>query len=420
MLWPLLVAAAISYALEASWPLIATLCVLLGWQIWQKWRLARWLTRGELLDPPFAGGLWEDYYTRLMHLFRAEQRTQNSLTSIINQARQWADSLDEGLLLLDTGYRLTYHNRVASELLGLLKADSGAVITNLLRHPQFSNYLEHGDFTEPLRLSSPVNSAILQYRITALQEEGLLLRVADVSRIARLESMRRDFVANVSHELKTPITVFKGSLELLLDQLPDDKPHLARLLHNMALQSDRMDALVHDLLLLSRLEGTPADPQDNVSLDALTHKLKNTFNTKAANLQQQLVWQITPGLKVSGNAGELTSAFTNLVDNALTHTPTKGRIIVSCRQDKNHICFTVQDNGPGIDPKHIPHLTERFYRVDASRNSGSGGTGLGLAIVKHVLQRHNGQLSIESIPGEGSRFRCHLPLPSLKTSHAQT
>src|SRR5699024_3091885 len=260
----------------------------------------------------------------------------------------------------------------ARQLLGLIEHDSGATLTNLLRHPRFSDYLENGDFEQPLRLPEPVSGAILQYRVTALEAEGLLLRVEDVSRVARLENMRRDFVANVSHELKTPITVFKGSLELLMEQMPEtDKPHLARLLDNMSLQSDRMDALVRGLLLLSRLEGTPANRQDTVSLDALLDELATTFNAQAAAHQQPVDCDVTAGLATIGHADELASAFSNLIDNALSHTPEGGHVSVHCHPDNDGIRFAVGDNGPGIEDKHLPYLTERFYRVDDSRSTAS-------------------------------------------------
>lgn len=412
MLWPLSLAAIVSFALSQWWPLFVVLTLQLSWQVWQKWRLAHWLNRGELLKPPHAGGLWEDYYTRLMHLFRHEQRAQQELAGILERIRKTADSLDEGVVLLAPDLSLLYYNRSACDLLGLVQMDKGEQLTNLVRNPELFQYIEERQFDEALIIPSAWRKITLSIKITPLAAEGFLLRVEDVTSIQTLESLRRDFVANVSHELKTPITVFKGSLELLLDP---DAPNLSqqkRLLEDMQQQSDRMESLVGDLLLLAKLEGHQSPEMTTISITDLCTKLQSTFAHKAAAKEQTLEWDIADSLVLNAVPDEIESAFSNLVDNAINYTPVGGCITVSCNTNLTELHFNVQDNGPGIDSVHIPHLTERFYRVDKSRgrSSGNGATGLGLAIVKHVLQRHKGQLVIHSQQGQGSRFRCELPL----------
>lgn len=409
MLWPLLLAAWLSWLLQRPEPLLITLALLLIWQVWQKWRLARWLARGKLLDPPHAGGLWEDYYTRLMHLFRAEQRAQQTLFAIIERARHCADSLDEGVLLLNRTGEMEYCNQAALGLLDLRGQDRGEVLVKLLRDPPLRLWLETGDFRQSLSLPSPVGNRTLSYRATALDNGDLLLRVEDVSRLHNLESLRRDFVANVSHELKTPLTVFKGYLELLQDYLATDAPPLVgEALTHMSTQSERMEALVRDLLLLSRLEATDARPYDKVSLTALLHSMQPTFAHQAERKQQQISWALDEALCLAGVADELESAFGNLLSNAIKYTPNGGSINVRAWQDAEGVHVAVSDSGPGIAAHHLPHLTERFYRTDNSRQSATGGTGLGLAIVKHVLQRHGATLTIDSTLGKGSCFTCHF------------
>lgn len=410
MLWPLLLSGVISYSIEQWWPLVVMLVVLLSWQVWQKWRLARWLARGELLQPPHAGGLWEEYYTRLMHLFRHEQRAQLELSDIIERVRKTADSLDEGVVLLATDYSLVYYNRAACDLLGLVQMDRGERLTNLVRHPELQQYLEDQSFHEALVIPSAWKKIMLSIKLTSLASEGYLVRVEDVTSIQKLENLRRDFVANVSHELKTPITVFKGSLELLLEYPSNNSPQYLQLLEHMQQQCERMESLVGDLLLLAKLEGHKSPQMTSISINALCGKLEQTFAKKAAVKQQRIEWDIAENLALKGVPDEIESAFSNLVDNAINYTPLNGVVKVSCHQSLTELIFTVKDNGSGIDEMHIPHLTERFYRVDKSRGRGNGATGLGLAIVKHVLNRHKGSLSIQSKLGEGSSFSCRFPI----------
>lgn len=416
--WPLLVAVSISYHYRSLWPLCLYLVAFLGWQIRQELRLARWLEQGDLLNPPHARGLWERYYTRLMHLFRTEQQTQEKLTNILNRIRHSADNFDEALLLLTPDYRLAYYNNAASSLLGLMQIDRGELLTNLLRHPKVHQYLKHEDFSEPLTIPAAWKKNILRLHITSLAQEGFLLRVADVTHIYNLEAIRSDFVANVSHELKTPITVFKGSLEILQDNADCLGEQYQSLLNNMQQQSERMESLVVSLLLLARLEGQKAPAKERFSLTGLCQKIHTTMQAKASKKQQDLQWEIEPELAFFGVSDEIESAFSNLIDNALHYSPAAGTIQVNCRVQGSQLIFSVQDNGPGIEPQHIPHLTERFYRVDKSRVRASGGTGLGLAIVKHVLQRHNGELKIVSQPGQGSLFSCVFDLPNEKIAAA--
>lgn len=410
MLWPLLIAAAISYSIGQWWPLVVVLTLQLSWQVWQKWRLAHWLNRGELLKPPHAGGLWEDYYTRLMHLFRHEQRAQQELSNILERIRKTADSLDEGVVLLSPDLSLIYYNRSACDLFGLVQMDRGEQLTNLVRNPELSQYIEEQKFEEALIIPSAWKKITLSIKMTSLAAEGFLLRVEDVTKIQKLESLRRDFVANVSHELKTPITVFKGSLELLLDHPSSEAPQYLQLLEHMQQQSERMESLVGDLLLLAKLEGHKSPTMSPISVNALCDKLQTTFAKKIAAKEQNIVWDIADELALKGVPDEIESAFSNLIDNAINYTPIGGTIKVSCSKSLTELNFTVQDNGPGIDEVHIPHLTERFYRVDKSRGRSNGATGLGLAIVKHVMHRHKGQLVITSKLGQGSRFSCNFPL----------
>ena len=234
--------------------------------------------------------------------------------------------------------------------------------------------------------------------------------VRDVTRLHQLEQMRKDFIANVSHELRTPLTVICGYLETLLDNVDDVNPRWKRPLSQMQQQGERMQTLLNDLLLLAKLEATdyPSDNQP-VPIDSLLRTIKNDAQALSGQRNQTITLDVEADVALKGSETELRSAFSNLVFNAVKYTQDGGHIRIRWWSDGSGAHLSVQDSGVGIDSKHLPRLTERFYRVDSSRNASTGGTGLGLAIVKHVLLRHRARLEISSVLGHGSTFTCHFP-----------
>jgi two-component system phosphate regulon sensor histidine kinase PhoR len=314
--------------------------------------------------------------------------------------------------MLDSQGNLEWWNRAAETLLGLkTPQDSGQSITNLLRDPRFIDYFERGSYLEPLELPSPINDRRrLQFHITRYGNREHLMLVRDVTRLFQLEQMRKDFVANVSHELRTPLTVIAGYLETLLDNVEDVNPRWLRALQQMQQQGGRMQNLLNDLLLLAKLEATdyPSDNQP-VAVDLLLLSIRGDAQALSGERMQRISLEADPHLRLKGSEAELRSAFSNLVFNAVKYSPKEGEIRIRWWGDEQGAHFSVQDNGPGIEARHLPRLTERFYRVDSSRASNTGGTGLGLAIVKHVLLRHRARLEIDSSLGKGSTFTCHFP-----------
>ena len=251
--------------------------------------------------------------------------------------------------------------------------------------------------------------------VTPFGNDERLITARDITHIEHLERMRKDFVANVSHELKTPLTVLIGYLETLIDYTDESDTRWLRIYHQMQSQAIRMQDLVHDLLILTRLETTEINTQEQpVNIKQLLEHV--TAEARSYSNGEHELRVSSVDIEITGNYDELRSAVGNLVFNAVKYTPSGGRIDVTGYRDKTSIRIDIIDNGPGIDQKHIPHLTERFYRVDASRKSDTGGTGLGLAITKHIIMRHNGQLLIESRVGYGSKFSCEFPLSLLNSS----
>jgi two-component system phosphate regulon sensor histidine kinase PhoR len=279
-----------------------------------------------------------------------------------------------------------------------------------VRAPEFKRFFESNNYAEHFNFVSPINSNIqLHCQITLLNYKDRLMMVRDVSRIRRLEQMRKDFFANVSHELRTPLTVIKGYLETLLDS-GDLKPSLQRALEQMSQQSMRMDALINDLLLLNRLEtDARTKSTENIPIDSLLKQIQHDALALSNDKQHTIELESDSNLKLIGSASELQSAFSNLIFNAVKYTPAHKKIVIRSWCDEQGAHVSVTDDGVGIEPQHIPRLTERFYRADSSHNSETGGTGLGLAIVKHVLMRHDAELEIQSHYGKGSTFTCHFP-----------
>jgi len=311
------------------------------------------------------------------------------------------------------------HNPSAARLFGIhYPRDAGTRLLNLLRDPDFVHYLQSGDYSELLEICSPLNRDIhISIQITPYGSLQKLLIGRDVTRLGRLEKMRRHFVANVSHELRTPLTVLGGFVETLNQMDKISTEDLKKYLQTMQEQSTRMRRLVDDLLTLSKLETAPPRTLDEtVDVTDLLSSLKEQAEILSGDQKHIISIETDRQLQLLGSRDELHSAFSNLINNAVRYTPAGGRIILNWGNAADGgATFSVRDTGVGVSSQHIPHLTERFYRVDTARSRASGGTGLGLSIVKHVLLRHDAKLEIESKLGSGSTFTCHFP-PS-RTRH---
>jgi len=374
--------------------------------------LHRWLAAKGLPAVPDGSGAWEEVFAGLARLVRRQTQIESRLSAALDRFRQAAAALPEGVIILDEADRIEWCNpRAAAHFALDSQGDRGQQLTYLLRNPQFVEYLETRNFSEPLvlRLTRNDTELVLSIQLVPYGASDKLLLSRDISRWERMETTRRDFVANVSHELRTPLTVLNGFLETLAD-LPKPDPELTRRsVTLMAEQTVRMNRLVEDLLTLSRLEGsnTPLR-EEEVDVPQLCQALLRDAVSLSAG-RHKLTLQLGSEDGLFGGNDELRSAFTNLISNAVRYTPKGGEIELSWSIRDGEPVFAVRDTGIGIEPQHIPRLTERFYRVDRSRSRATGGTGLGLAIVKHVLSRHQAHLSVTSELGRGSTFSAVFP-----------
>ena len=399
---------------EYAWALVAGLTGYLGWTLYQMRRLQKWLRSNQPDEPPpDSQGLWGEIFDNLYQLQRRDLRLRGQLQSVIDRVQGSTAALRDAVIMLDSDGNLEWWNPAAERLLGLKKPqDTGHPVTNLVRHPSFKEYFDKGRHDEPLEMSSPINDRLwLQVTITRYGNSEHLMVVRDITRLHQLEQMRKDFVANVSHELRTPLTVIAGYLETMLEHTDEMPPRWPRALNQMNQQAARMQHLIHDLLLLAKLEATSAlTKAQPVCIATLLQTIKSDAQALSGERNHTITLEADATLMLKGSDSELRSAFSNLVFNAVKYTPDNGEVHIRwwCNEHGAHLA--VQDSGIGIESKHLPRLTERFYRVDSSRASNTGGTGLGLAIVKHVLLRHQGRLDVNSTPGKGSIFTCHFPL----------
>lgn len=394
-------------------PLWILIIGLLGLVIWHYRQLARlnfWLWRDRKLTPPQGSGSWEGVFNGIYRLQGKNRRRVGQLAALLGRFRQGAEALPDAAVVLDSEHNILWCNKLAQLMLGFVwPQDNGQRIDNLIRHPDFSAYIKAGKYKEPLELASPVSERrLLEIRIMAYGDRQLLLIARDITRIRQLEGMRKEFVANVSHELKTPLTVLQGYLEMMQSMAEPDSMN-AKPLALMQQQTRRMQSMVEQLLVLSRIEdAADINLENTVNMSQLMEVLKEEAKALAQD-KYELSFHCEPGLDSHGNELQLRSACSNLISNAIRYTEPGGKITVQWRSVASGGLFSVADTGEGIAPQHISRLTERFYRVDSARSRQTGGSGLGLAIVKHALSHHHSELNISSELGKGSTFSFVIP-----------
>jgi two-component system phosphate regulon sensor histidine kinase PhoR len=382
------------------------------WTLWQQNRLFNWLKDPRSDNLPEANGLWGSIFDYLYGLKRQHRYEIKRMNNILSKVQTSTAALEDGVVMVNQQGILEWWNDAAGKLLEFRDQDQGQLITNLIRDPRFHKFFAKGKSRAGITLTSPKRAHIqLHFSMTVYGENERLLLVRDVSRLKQLEQMRQDFVANASHELRTPLTVLQGYLEAFLDHQEELPSNMLRPLQQMQTQTKRMSNLVSDLLLLTRLDSDEQSRSESrIGVESLINGILEDARQLSGEKNHHFSVSLEPGLDVIGEAKELRSALSNLIYNAVHYTPADGEIELKWWSDEKGAYFSVKDNGIGIEPRHIPRLTERFYRVDISRSTATGGTGLGLAIVKHVLQHHDATLDISSRSGEGSTFTCRFPL----------
>jgi len=390
---------------------------ILAWQFFNLFRLQRWLKLRAHEEPPDIGGVWGDVIAVINRIYRRKLFHKRRVTQQFREFRRLSAALPDGVVLLSENREIRWFNRKAAELLGLRrKVDVGLPIANLVRDPVFAAYLQRPGASQGVVIRVQSGEAWLALFVIPAGPQFLML-VRDVTREVRLEQMRKDFVANASHELRSPLTVISG----YLDELADDEQLGAEWrepVTDMRRQALRMREIVEDLIELSRLEASNDEaPMAPVDVPALLERLVREERSSAADTPR-FDLDIDYPCALRGSESELHSVASNLISNAVKYTPAGGTIHIRWGRVGGGVALVVRDTGIGIAAEHLPRLTERFYRVDRARARAKGGSGLGLSIVKHALQRHGGRLEIESREGRGSTFTAHFPGRRLLTRAA--
>ncbi|WP_413694377.1 phosphate regulon sensor histidine kinase PhoR [Psychromonas sp. KJ10-2] len=360
---------------------------------------------------PQGKSVWEHAYIGIHNMQQRNRKRRNRLANVISRFREGSEALPDAVVVFKSDGEIVWCNRLAQYQLGFKwPDDAGDKITNLIRHPDFVEYLRSEAYNEPLDLISPINiEKILEFRVMPYAKNQRLLIVRDVTSYRQMDETRRNFVANVSHELRTPLTVLQGYIEILEMSAQDNKMQL-KTINVLDQQTARMCSLVEQLMTLSKIEGAATlDFYESINIPALLTQIENEAVTLGRKKSQSVQFKVDPKLSVVGDEMQLRSAMANLVYNAINYTPEGGSIKVLWKKLPEGAYFCVMDTGDGIASEHILHLTERFYRVDASRSRDTGGSGLGLSIVKHALSHYDTQLQIESNVGEGSQFSFIIP-----------
>lgn len=395
--------------------LLAVLLIYLLRQLYFLVRLTRLIRRQHRLAPPFPMGLWGDVYRTVGRYQQRARKGRKRQIRFQRRFREAANSVPDALVVLNKSKCIEWANPAAATLMGVLwPAHEGQPLTAVFEQQGLAEYLDRGEYSRPLEVAPEHNqSLMLSLRVAPFGERKRqrLLVGRDITKIFHLNVIRRDFVANASHELRTPLTVIAGFVENLAGSGLTPEQH-RRPLALMERQTNRMRTIIEDLLTLSRLEmkdgstmPIPVDiPQEIELILADARALSGGDHGFELDVDEDLL--------LLGDPTDLRSAVSNLIFNAVRHTPPGSHVSIVWRDEPDGPMLQVSDDGPGIAPEHVPRITERFYRVDKARSRASGGTGLGLAIVKHVMHRHGAELSIASEPGRGTSFTCRYPAAS--------
>lgn len=391
------------------WGLLAATLVALVWQVRQLLSFDAALHSGDFNVFRFGEGIWQQIFSRFHYEHERGSGYKKQYRRLLREIRASTNAMPDGAIIIDADNEIVFCNRAAKSLAGIKRnKDRGQRIDNILRDPALGELLHNGDASKIVDIPSPIRDGVwLNIRIVPYGQNQRLLVLRDVSDRIRLYKMRRDFVANASHELRSPLTVISGYLDSLADD-PEMPPDWRVPVDQMLGQATRMNQIVSELIELSRLEASGrASIDEVVDIPRLLESAKNSV----ADLPDapKVTVEVHSDSNLYGNASEIQSLISNLLSNAIRHTPSEGSVNLVWRTDGKGGDLLVSDTGEGISEEHIPRLTERFFRVDRGRSRDDGGIGLGLAIVKHILGRHDAELTIVSEYGKGSDFRCHFP-----------
>jgi len=395
-------------------------------------RLEQTLASLDRIPEPEGHPLAEALSAATIRRLRHERQRQERLADRLAEIERVLRATPIAVIALDHMQRVVSANPAAERLLGFEeRAARGRLLQETVRQPGLNRFVtdalardQRSEGELHLESDAPLEVQVSCEPLHAeSQPAGVVVSLVDVTRMRRLESMRSEFAANVSHELRTPITNIKGYVETLLQVGIEDPATSQRFLEIIQRNTTRLSEIVEDILTLAFLE-EPETPhaleRDDVAVDELVARVVDELGSAAAAKSITITTECEAGVSVHVNRSLATQALANLVSNAIKYSPEGTAVVVKVRRESMGLAvFSVRDRGPGIAPKHLPRLFERFYRVDKARARTQGGTGLGLAIVKHIANIHGGRVEVTSQLGEGSDFRLLLPTEAPAAKAAQ-
>ena len=381
-------------------------CFLLLHMFW-IYKLSKWLNNPSLSNLPHGTGVWQHIFTKHYQILKENKKSKKNLVSTLDQFTQAAEALMDGVVALNESNEIIWSNRRSQVMLNLnSKKDTGQPINYIFRNTDLISYLEKGNYEESIKVNLEAsNTKTIEIKIVMFGEKQKVLIAKDISQAIKIESDRKEFISNVSHELKTPLTVISGFIETLEDMFTISGKEHKNILKMMSDQAYNMSKLIDDLLLLSNVESSIfQNRSEKLLMNTIISKIKKNISILDAK-NHKIKYQIDSSLTIYGSKKEIESAFLNLITNAIRYTEKEGFISISWGLINGLPIFEVRDTGSGIEQKHINRITERFYRVDTDRSRDTGGTGLGLSIVKNIIKKHDGELKITSAIGKGSSFK---------------
>ena len=398
---------------------LIAIILLMSWVLFQYFqiqKIVRWSKNPKIKNGLGNFGAYNPIYDAIIRLIRASDKQKHLLNKTLVGFKRSTEAMSDGVVIIDKSDQIVFATPNAERYLKIKSdIDMGKNIINVIRNPEFADFLIKKDWSKSVFLEDlPVENRVIEVKILPYDDDDRLLICKDITKLKRLESSKKDFVANVSHELKTPLTILGGYIETMIE-IPLDKTKKKTMLLEMSYQTLRMERLVNDLLMLSKLdtEDSSAEYKEILLGDLFDKVLKNAH--QISQNRHKISIKNNTNHNLLGNYDQIFSAFWNLINNAIIYTKPNGIIRISWNVDNNKKgVFEVSDTGPGIESHHLPLIVKRFYRVDKSRSRESGGTGLGLSIVKNIALKHESKLEIESKIGKGSTFKIIFPSERIK------
>ncbi|MDB4138758.1 phosphate regulon sensor histidine kinase PhoR [Methylophilaceae bacterium] len=394
---------------------LATLIIFILIHIYWIYKLSNWVESPSLKNLPNGTGIWQNIFAKLYRTYRQQKKSQTQLTTTLDQFIQAAEAINDGIVGVNEDNEILWSNKKAQKMLNINpKKDYNQPINYIFRNSDLSNYLIKENYENSINIHNTNNKLDIEIKATFFSENHKLITCRDLTSLKKIQNLRKDFVSNFSHELKTPLTVISGFLETLEDRKKIDVQS-KKIISLMSEQAHRMKKLIDDLLLLSNVESDYLQNRsEKVIMRDIFKKIKNEVSF-IDQQQHKISYSLNNEINIYGSSTEIYSAFINLLTNAIRYTDKKGEITVSWNKINNDAIFQVADTGIGIPEKHLKRITERFYRVDEDRSRESGGTGLGLSIVKNIMHQHQGEIRVASEINSGSSFKLIFPSERIYT-----